>query len=151
MRRVIFVCHGNICRSPMAEFVMRHLVTEAGITDIEVSSAAASSEAVGQDMHPDAKRVLDSVGVPYTKRRARRFTSEDYENCDVIAVMDSWNLRDIRTMTDGDPDGKVALLMSFAGDPQGIDDPWYTGNFQRAYRDITAGCRGLLAHLEERR
>lgn len=144
--RVLFVCHGNICRSTMAEYVMRHMVSEAGL-DVEVASAGTSSEAEGWDVHEGTRRVLREHGVPCGHRSARRMTSDDYRNCGIIAVMDMQNLRDVRAMTGGDPESKVRLLMSFAGEDRGIADPWYTGDFDRTYEDVVRGCRGILEEL----
>ncbi len=143
--RILFVCHGNICRSPMAEFVMKDLVSRKGLSDsYYIESCATSSEELGHDMYPPAKRELDARGVPYTRRSARRMTPGDYERFDMIVAMDRQNLRNMRPFVGDDPDGKVSLMMSHAGEDRGVDDPWYSGDFSRTYRDVLRACEGIL-------
>jgi len=143
---VLFVCHGNICRSPMAEFVMKELVRKEGIKCV-IESCATSTEELGCDMYPPAKRTLEAHSVPFTPRRARQMDSDDYGRFDMIVVMDSQNLRNIRPFVHGDPDGKVRKLMSYAGKDTDVADPWYSGDFERTYRDVVEGCRGILRVL----
>ena len=140
---VLFVCHGNICRSPMAEFVMKKLAEDSGMKCI-IESCATSTEELGSDIYPPAKRTLQEHSVPFESRRARQITSDDYRRFDIIAVMDSWNLRNIRPFVNGDPEHKVRKLMSFAGSDGDVDDPWYSGDFEKAYQDILRGCEGIL-------
>ena len=145
MISILFVCHGNICRSPMAEFVMKDLVRRKGLQDsYRIESCATSSEELGNDMYPPAKAELDRRGVPYTRRAARRMTSADYARFDLIVAMDSQNLRNMRPFVGNDPDGKVSLLLSHAGEDRGVADPWYTGDFSATYRDVLRGCEGVL-------
>ena len=143
---VLFVCHGNICRSPMAEFVMKELVREEGI-QCTVESCATSTEELGNDMYPPAKRCLEGHGIPFTPRRARQMDSSDYGRFDMIVVMDSQNLRNIRPFVHGDPDRKVRKLMSYAGKDTDVADPWYSGDFERTYQDVLEGCRGILKFI----
>ena len=145
---VLFVCHGNICRSPMAEFVMRDLLRRSGRTDVHVESCATSTEEIGSDTYPPVKDVLKRHGVPFSPRRARRITCDDYARFDLIVAMDDENLRNTRRFTDGDPEGKVRLLMSFTGEDRGVADPWYTGDFEETYSDVSRACAEILAHLD---
>ena len=149
MHRILFVCHGNICRSPMAEFVMKDVVARHGLSDsYEIASCATSTEEIGNDIYPPVKDVLNRHGIPYQRRSARRMTSDDYRRYDMIIAMDRWNLRNMERFTDGDPDGKVSLMMSHAGIDSDVDDPWYTGDFDRTYREISKACNCLLEEIE---
>ena len=149
--RILFVCHGNICRSPMAEYVLRELVRRKGLEDVfEIDSAATSSEELGNPLYPPAQRVLQSHGIPFGKRRARRFRKEEYSSWDLIVCMDRNNVRNLNSITP-DPEGKVRLLMGFAGEEgREVADPWWTGNFDATWEDVLAGCRGLLDFLLEK-
>lgn len=143
--RILFVCHGNICRSPMAEFIMKHLVKQAGLSEqFTISSAATTTEELGNDIYPNAKAELKRRGIPFEKRRARQIRSDEYADWDLIIAMDRENLADIRYVVGNDPEHKVRLLMSFAGEEKSVSDPWYTRNFVRAYDDILRGCEALL-------
>ncbi len=143
--KILFVCHGNICRSPMAEFMMKKLVKEAGReADFEIDSVATSTEEIGNDMYPPAKRCLRAHGVPFTHRHARQITMADYDHYDRIFVMDRNNLRWLRMLGIEDTDHKVALLMSLVGEDRDVADPWYTGDFERTYDDITTALPRLL-------
>ena len=145
MHRILFVCHGNICRSPMAEFVMKDLVRRAGCdTEFAIDSMACRTDEIGSDTYPGTKRVLDKHGIPYTSRKARKICLDDYKSHDYIIGMDSENIRDLMYMTDGDSEGKISLLMEWAGESRDVADPWYTGDFDRTYRDVTNGCQALL-------
>ena len=151
MKRILFVCLGNICRSPMAEFIFKDMVKQAGLEkEYYIESAATSDEEYGNDVYPAAKQKLYEEGIPFTKRRARQMTKADYEKFDLICTMDLSNLRNIGYITGGDPEGKVSLLLDFAGEHRVISDPWYTRNFDDAYNDIARGCEALLKHLEQR-
>ena len=150
MIRVLFVCHGNICRSPMAEFIMKDIVKKAGLDEkIEISSVAATRDEIGNDMYPPAKRKLEEMGIPYTRRAARLFTSADYEKYDVIIGMDEENREDLLHLTQGDPKKKLKQLMDFTDTPKEVADPWYTGNFNETYEDILRGTTGLLQALRK--
>ena len=145
MIRVLFICHGNICRSPMAEFIMKDLIRKAGCEkEITVDSVAATTEEIGHDMYPPAKRMLTKKGIPFTPRRARLITKEDYERADYIVCMDEENLYDLSRLTRGDPEKKVSLLLSWVGRRGEVADPWYTGDFEETYDDLVEGCRALL-------
>ena len=142
---ILFVCHGNICRSPMAEFVMKHLVREAGMADrIRVTSKALHTDEIGSDTHHGTRAVLDAHTIPYEKRSAALMTRADYDTYDIIIGMDEENMRDLMHLSSGDPDGKIALLLSFAGEKREVADPWYTGNFAATYDDVLRGCSALL-------
>lgn len=145
MEKVLFICHGNICRSPMAEFVMKQLVTEAGRErDFLIESAAVSTEEIGNDIYPPAKRKLTEKGVPFTRHAARQITREDYQYYDYIICMDRSNLRLMRYLIGEDTLGKVSLLLEWAGMSRDVADPWYTGDFEAAYCDILQGCQAFL-------
>ncbi len=148
MIKILFVCHGNICRSPMAEFVMKELVRKAGKeSDFLIESAATSNEEIGNDMHSGAKKKLKEMGVPFSSRNARRIKAEDYEKYDYLIGMDVENLYYMQREWNKDPDDKVKLLLTYAGRDRDIADPWYTGNFDATYEDILLGCESLLVSL----
>lgn len=143
--RILFVCHGNICRSPMAEFIAKDIVERRGLSDrFEISSCATSNEEIGHDTYPQAKKELAYRGVPYTKREARRFTDSDYAYYDRIYVMDGRNMDSMMYMTDGDPDGKVAMLLSVLGRDEDVSDPWYTGRFPATFDLLHEACTALI-------
>ena len=151
MFRILFVCHGNICRSPMCEFVMKELVRRAGRdAEFVIDSKACRTDEIGSDAHPGTQRMLRAKGIPFSRRAARLIRREDYEEYDFIAAMDEENMRDLLRLTGGDPQGKCHLLLSFAGEEREVADPWYTGNFDAEYEDVLRGCRALLAVLEKR-
>lgn len=149
MIKILFICHGNICRSPMAEFVMRDMLSKAGLSEeIIAESAAVSTEEIGNDIHHGTRRKLKEMGIPFERRRARQVTASDYNNFDYLIVMDGNNIRNLKRIIGGDLEGKVFKLLDFT-DRAGEDiaDPWYTGNFDVTYTDIEEGCRGLLNRL----
>ncbi|MBP5505966.1 MAG: low molecular weight phosphotyrosine protein phosphatase [Bacteroidales bacterium] len=148
MTRILFVCHGNICRSPMAEFIFKALVKQKRLDGhFYVESAAVSAEDLGSPIYPPAKRCLSQHGIPFDNaKRARRITKEDYGRFDNIVCMDSSNLQWLSRIIPDDPEGKIHLMMSYAGSRRDVADPWYTGDFEAAYRDIDEGCRALLLH-----
>ena len=146
MTKVLFICHGNICRSPMAEFVLKALVKSKGLENqYHIESAAVSSEETGNPVYPPARRCLALHGIPFDKdKRARRVTPADYARFDLLICMDGSNLRWLRRIIPEDPDGKIRLLMSYTGLDRDVDDPWYTGDFEQAFRDIMEGCTAML-------
>ena len=146
MTSILFVCLGNICRSPMAEFVMKDMVRKAGLAEqFYIESAATSTEEYGNPVYPPARRKLAEHGIGCAGKTARQLRKGDYERFDLIIGMDAGNLRGIRRICGGDPEGKVRLLLDYAGRPgQEVADPWYTGDFEAAWQDISDGCRGLL-------
>ena len=150
MHKVLFVCHGNICRSPMAQSVLTHLVNQAGVAEeFVIDSMATSTEEIGNPPHQGTVRKLRQMGVPLVPHKATQITWGDYARFDYIIAMDGWNVRNLNKMLKGDPDKKVYKLLSFAGSGEDIADPWYTGNFDQTYIDILAGCKGFLAHLKK--
>lgn len=145
MHRIMFVCHGNICRSPMAEFVMKDLVEKRGAADrFHIESAATSAEELGNPVHPGTCRRLAREGISCAGKRARRLTKEDYDTFDLLIGMDEANVRSMRRLFGGDPAGKIYKLLEFAGREGDIADPWYTGDFDATYDDVVDGCVGLL-------
>ena len=148
MLDILFICHGNICRSPLAEFVMKDLTERQGLAGkFQIASAATSREELGDDIHPGNRRVLGREGIPFSSRQARQITKSDYEAYDYIIAMDRANLRNLERLLGGDPEGKFFLFLEFAGEHRDIADPWYTGNFDETYRDIKQGCTALLEFL----
>ena len=148
MTRILFVCLGNICRSPMAEFIMKDMVKKAGMEDrFSIASAATSTEEIGNPVYPNARRKLAEHGIGCAGKTARQLTAEDYKRYDLLIGMDQANLRNMRRICGGDPDGKLHLLLEYASRAGDVADPWYTRNFDEAWRDIEAGCRGLLDRL----
>ena len=146
--RILFVCHGNICRSPMAEFVMKKLVSDAGReAEFVIASAATSTEEIGNPIYPPARRELAAHGIAVEERGARQVTLRDYAHYDLVVGMDNANIRNLRRMFGGDPQGKVYRLMDFTGRPEEVPDPWYSDRFDVCYRDVLEGCEALLAHL----
>ena len=145
MTKILFVCHGNICRSPMAEFVMKKIVKDAGLeTDFVIESAAVSSEEIGNDIHYGTKEKLTQMNVPFAKRRARKITPADYDYFDLLIGMDVQNLYYMENAWNKDPNDKVKLLLTYAGKDRDIADPWYTHNFDDTYEDIVEGCTALF-------
>ena len=143
--RVLFVCHGNICRSPMAEFIMKKLVDDRGLSEeFYIESCATSNEEIGNDIYPPAKDELRRRGTPFQKRCARRMTPADYDDFDYIVAMDHQNLRNMERFVNGDPQKKVSLMMSHAGEDRGVADPWYTDDFSATFDDLSRACEGLL-------
>lgn len=148
MLKILFVCHGNICRSPMAEFVMKDLVQKAGLShQIQVDSAATSSEEIGNSIHYGTRRKLQEKGIPFDDHRARRMTKRDYETYDLLIGMETMNIRNMMRITQGDPLHKISRILDHTPHPRDIDDPWYTGNFDITYEQIREGCEALLQKL----
>lgn len=149
MIKVLFICHGNICRSPMAEFVMKDLVQKAGLErEVMVASAATSREEIGNPVYPPVRRLLTEHGIDCSMKRARQLCREDYEIYDFLIGMDQQNLRNMQRICGGDPDKKMHLLLDFTNHPGSVADPWYTGDFQTTWRDVTEGCHCLLKQLQ---
>ena len=154
MISVLFVCHGNICRSPMAEFILKDMVQQKGITELFlIRSAATSTEeiwnGIGNPVYPPAREILRKHGISCEGKRAVQVTKKDYVKYDYIFGMDQRNIRNMLRIFGGDPEGKVRLLLEMAGRSGDIADPWYTGNFQLTYSDIEEGCKGFLRYLKE--
>ncbi len=148
MQKILFVCHGNICRSPMAEFVMKKLVSDAGLDDeFYIESAATSTEEIGNDMHHGTKSVLQKHDIPFKHRAARQITSSDYDRFDHIIIMDRYNRSNLSRIVRSDPDSKINMLLDFTERGRDIADPWYTGNFDETYSDVLEGCMALLEKL----
>jgi len=151
MIRILFVCHGNICRSPMAEFIMKDLVVRAGLSSqFEIASAATSTEELGNPVYPPARRKLAEHGLECAGKTARQMTVGDYRHYDYLVAMDGMNLRNMRPFVGDDPNHKVSLLMSYAGQPREVADPWYTGDFETTWQDLVLGCGALFGFLRHR-
>lgn len=149
MYRVCFVCYGNICRSPMAEFIFKDLIYENKKRyKMSCTSRAISFEEIGNDIYPDAKDVLDRHDVKIERHKARRFSKEEYNDFDLIIVMEERNKRDLLNIIGDDLDNKVHKLREFVKDNKDIEDPWYTGRFDLVYKEIVEGCKGLFAYIE---
>ncbi len=148
MHKILFVCLGNICRSPMAEMILKDMVKKRGLEEqFEIASCATSTEEIGNPVYPPARAELARRGVPCEHRRARQLTKVDYDAYDLLIGMDESNIRNMHRMLGGDPKGKIRKMMTFAGSRRDVADPWYTGGFDVTYRDITEGCEGLLKAL----
>ncbi len=152
MIKILFVCHGNICRSPMAEFVMKDSIQKKGLESrLEIASAATSREEIGNPVYPPAKRKLAQHGISCEGHHARQMTRSDYDRYDYIIGMDRANIRNINRITGGDPKGKISLLLDHTDRTgQEVSDPWYTGDFEETWQDVLEGCSCLLTELERR-
>ena len=151
MTRILFVCHGNICRSPMAEYIMKDLVTQNGLCgEFEIASAATSSEEIGNPVYPPARRELAAHGISCDGHAARRITADDYKKYDMIIGMDGENLRNMMRIFSNDPEHKLSLLLDYTERGGEVSDPWYTGDFASAWRDIYDGCCALLKKISGR-
>ena len=149
MFKIMFVCHGNICRSPMAEFLFKDLVKKSGEEDLfEVKSSATSSEELGNPVHYGTKGVLDRLGISCKGKYAVKLTKSDYDNYDYFIGMDERNRYNMIRLFDGDKDNKVKLLMDFTDTPGDVADPWWTGNFEETYRDVSKGVKSLYEFLK---
>lgn len=148
MFKILFVCHGNICRSAIAEFLFKDMVTKAGRrNEFDIESAATSTEELGSPVYPPAKRLLLQHGIDCSGHRARQITKADYARFDLLIAMDGRNIRNMERVFGGDPEGKIHLLSEYGLFSGEIEDPWYTGNFEKVYVQIEDGLRGLLARL----
>ena len=151
MIKILFVCHGNICRSPMGEFVMKDLVKKAGLeTHFHIESAATSTEEIGNSVYPLARRKLAEHGISCAGKTARQLRRDDYARWDYLVGMDEANRRNITRMCGGDPEGKISLLLDHTPNPREVADPWYTGNFERTWLDVSEGCAALLAEIRKK-
>ena len=145
MKRILFVCHGNICRSPMAEFVMKDLASKAGLShEYYIESAATSTEEIGNAVYPPARRKLAEHGISSKGKTARQMNRADYDRFDLLIGMDEWNIRNMTRICGGDPEGKICKLMDFTPRPGDVADPWYTGDFEATWQDVLLGCQCLL-------
>ena len=148
MIKILFVCHGNICRSPMAEFILRDMVRAKGIgNDFHIESAATSTEEIGNPVHHGTRNKLREVGISTAGKYAVQMKKSDYAKYDYLIGMDEWNIRNMNRITGHDPDHKICRLLDFSAHPRDIADPWYTGNFDSTYRDVVEGCEAFLDML----
>ena len=153
MHRIMFVCLGNICRSPMAEIILRDMAEKSGRSDeFLIASSATSNEnvwnGIGARVYPPAAKILAEHGLSAGDKRAVQLTAEDYDKYDLFVCMDRYNVRNVSRILNGDREGKICMLMDFTARPGDVSDPWYTGDFETAYRDIYEGCKGLIESLE---
>lgn len=149
MIKILFICHGNICRSPMAEFVFKDMVEKLGRSnEFYAASAATSYEEIGSPVHRGTARILDGLGISYKGKRAVHLEKSDYEKYDYLICMDRANVRNTLRIVGADPENKVHKLLEFADSDADVADPWYTGNFDVTYRDVVAGCDGLLKTID---
>ena len=150
MVKILFVCHGNICRSPMAEFVMKDLVLRKGEeNEFFIASAATSREELGNGVYPPVKRILSAMGIDCSGKRARQVTKADYAEFDYIVCMDRNNMRNIKYIIESDPENKIFMLLSLTETPRDVADPWYTGDFEATKRDVIIGCERLYEHIKK--
>lgn len=147
MKKILFICHGNICRSAMAESMFRQMLRERGIGEVVVDSAATSREEIGNYMYPPAQAKLREKQVPVGEHRARQLVREDYEACDWLIGMDAANMRNMARICGGDPAEKMHRLLELAGEARDIADPWYTGDFEQTYKDLSQGLEALLKRI----
>ena len=145
MIKILFVCHGNICRSPMAEFIMKDIVKKADMADqFHIESAATSTEEIGNSVYPPARRKLAENGISCEGKTARQMTRSDYDRFDLLVGMDEWNIRNMKRIVGGDPDNKIFKMLDFTNHHGDVADPWYTGNFDATWRDCLEGCEMIF-------
>ena len=148
MIRILFVCHGNICRSPMAEFIMKDMARKEGLADkLMIASAATSTEELGNPVYPPAREILRRHGIDCKGKVARQMAAADYEKFDLLIGMDQANIRNMQRICGGDPEGKITMLLEGTDHPRAVADPWYTGDFQATWQDVNDGCAALMARL----
>ncbi|MBE6913422.1 MAG: low molecular weight phosphotyrosine protein phosphatase [Ruminococcaceae bacterium] len=148
MIKVLFICHGNICRSPMAEFVMKEMVRRAGReAEFQIASAATSTEELGNPVYPPVRRLLAAHGIDCSGKTARQLRRSDYDDYDLLIGMDDANLRNMQRICGGDPERKIHLLLDYTDHPGSVADPWYTRDFEATWRDVNDGCSALLDRL----
>ncbi len=146
--KILFICHGNICRSPMAEFVMKDIIKKEGVADqFYIASAATSTEEIGNPVHYGTKNKLAQAGISVAGKSAVQMKRSDYQEYDYIIGMDSWNYRNMLRIVGKDKEQKISLLLDYTDHPRDVADPWYTGDFEKTYEDVLAGCQGFLAYL----
>ena len=152
MVKILFLCHGNICRSPMCKYYFQDLINKKGLSsEIYVDSAATSREEIGNPVHRGTKTKLHQANISCEDHRAKQMRKEDYADYDYLIGMDEQNMRNMKRITGGDPEGKMFKLLQFAGSSAEVADPWYTGDFEATWRDVTAGCDGLLEYILKRK
>ena len=148
MIKILFICHGNICRSPMCHYFFQNLVNEKGLSDLFfIDSAATSTEEIGNPVHRGTREKLRRAGISCEGHHAKQMRKADYGAFDYLIGMDSWNIRNMKAIAGGDPDGKIFKLLDFAGSGRDVADPWYTGDFDATWRDVNQGCTALLDHI----
>lgn len=149
MLKILFICHGNICRSPMAEFIFRDMIKKQHLQNqITAASAATSTEEIGNPVHYGTRKILENLGISPDGKRAVQMTRTDYQTYDFLIGMDDWNIRNMMRILKKDPEHKVRKLLDFSGNGRDIADPWYTGNFDETYRDIMEGLEGLMSYIQ---
>lgn len=149
MTAILFLCHGNICRSPMAEFVMKDKLDRAGLAGaVQVESAALHTDEIGSDIHRGTRKILERYNIPFAPRAAHLVRHEDYDRFDYIVGMDEYNRRDMMRLFGNDPEEKCSLLLDWVGLSRDVADPWYTGDFETTFDDVDAGCTALLEHFK---
>ena len=147
LRKILFVCHGNICRSPMAEFVMKDLLAKAGITDVSVESAALRTDEIGNDIHYGTRGILVKYGIPFVRRSAWQLTAAKVSEYDMVVGMDAYNMADLKRLVYPEDMGKVFKMLELTGSLRDVADPWFTGNFEATYEDVLAGCTAILESI----
>ena len=151
LRKILFVCHGNICRSPMAEFVMKDLLAKAGITDVSVESAALRTDEIGNDIHYGTRGILVKYGIPFSSRAAWQLTAAKVSEYDMVVGMDAYNMADLKRLVFPEDMGKVFKMLELTGASRDVADPWFTGNFEATYEDVLAGCTAILESVRKDR
>ena len=149
MTKIIFVCFGNTCRSPMAEFVMKHLVAHAGCEKDFVIESAGCHPSIGTPVSEGTVNILREKNIPFTRRTSKQFLASDYKRFDYLIGLDRYNVRDMKEICGGDPDEKIFLMMDFAGEHRDVADPWYTDDYEETYRDVLIACEALLEKISE--
>ena len=147
LRKILFVCHGNICRSPMAEFVMKDLLAKAGITDVSVESAALRTDEIGNDIHYGTRGILVKYGIPFARRSAWQLTAAKVSEYDMVVGMDAYNMADLKRLVYPEDMGNVFKMLELTGSSRDVADPWFTGNFEATYEDVLAGCTAILESI----
>ena len=149
MKKILFICHGNICRSPMAEFVMKDLVKKAGLEhEFLIESAGTSREEVGNPVYPEVRKILWDLGISTEGKYATQLRKRDYDEYDYLVVMEQWNIQNMIRIIGQDLEGKIYRLLDFTNNPRDIEDPWYTRNFDKVYEEIVEGCSALLEKIQ---